>query len=208
MKITKLTHSCLLVEMPKRTVLFDPGDVSTVNIDTLQYLDDIFITHNHADHMDVPTIKKLVDKFPNVRIFGPEQAEEQLESEGIKATADQPEGVIVFSAPHAPLFGGMTAPDNIGIHYLDLLSNPGDSHEFSESKKILAMPMTAPWGYMVQAVAKIRELKPQYVIPIHDWHWRDEARDKFYERIQVMLAEDGITFIVPKNGETFNVDVS
>ena len=41
MKITKLGHSCLLVELPGRTALFDPGVYRTGDINTIPQLDDI-----------------------------------------------------------------------------------------------------------------------------------------------------------------------
>ena len=62
MKITKFVHSCLLVEMPapiSRTALFDPGVWSTVDVNKLEYLDDIIITHEHGDHFDPELVKKL-----------------------------------------------------------------------------------------------------------------------------------------------------
>ena len=47
MKITKFKHSCLMVEMPERTALFDPGVFSAemLQAHTFEFLDDIIITH-------------------------------------------------------------------------------------------------------------------------------------------------------------------
>src|SRR6478672_2473638 len=110
MKITKLVHSCLLVEMPEpvnRTVLFDPGMMSTVDVDSLKYLDDILITHEHGDHKDIELIKKLVAKFPDVRITSTDEVVKQLAAESLKASAKAPEGIVFFDSPHedvAPLF--------------------------------------------------------------------------------------------------------
>ena len=64
MKVTKFVHSCLLVEMPapiNRTALFDPGamSVDALEVDSLEYLDDIIITHEHGDHFHLPLIKQL-----------------------------------------------------------------------------------------------------------------------------------------------------
>src|SRR4051812_424913 len=105
MKITKLEHSCLLVEMPEpvnRTVLFDPGIMSEpyVDVDALVYLDDIFITHGHPDHLSIPLMKKLVAKFPKARITGPAEVVAKLKDEGIQASSEAPEGVVFFNSPH------------------------------------------------------------------------------------------------------------
>lgn len=212
MKITKFVHSCLLVEMPEpvnRTVLFDPGMMSagSLDIDKLVYLDDIVITHVHGDHCDPKLIKRLVEKFPDVRITGTSEVAEKLAKEAITVSTEVPEGMEFFDSPHesvAPLY---PLPEQIGVHYLDKLSDPGDGHSFNETKAVLAMPMTAPWGSIIKAVNIVLELKPKHVIPIHDWHWRDEARQGTYADIEKIFAEKGITFHNLKDGEPVVIDV-
>ncbi len=208
MKITKLGHSCLLVEMPapvNRTALFDPGVMSEVNVEGLQFLDDIIITHNHADHLDLEVIRKLVAKFPNVRITTPAEVVEQLSNESIVATSEASEGIVFFDSPHEAIrpFYPYDPPQEIGVHYLGALSHPGDSHSFSESKTILALPVQAPWGSPNTAVKLGLELKPKYIIPIHDWHWSNEARARMYDDMESTFAEKGISFVKAVDGEPF-----
>lgn len=211
MKITKLVHSCLLVEMPEpvnRTALFDPGSMSSVDVDSLQYLDDIFITHAHGDHYDPELIERLVAKFPKVRVTAPPEVVEQLKSQGVvQASSQPPEGVRFFDSPHEDVEPLFPVPQEIGIHYLDRLSHPGDSHHFSETMPVLALPVQAPWGSMLNAVRLAFELGPKYVVPIHDWHWSDEAREGAYANMERVFGERGITFIKAKNGEPFVLDV-
>jgi L-ascorbate metabolism protein UlaG (beta-lactamase superfamily) len=211
MKITKLGHSCLLVEMPNptnRTALFDPGIMSTVDVDSLEYLDDIIITHSHSDHFDIDLIKKLVAKFPGVHITAPDDVVEQLNTESIAATSAASEGIDLFESPHeygAPLIP--KPPLEIGVHYLDMLSHPGDSHSFTETKQVLALPVQAPWGSTLNAVRLATELKPKVIIPVHDWHWRDEARQQAYDRLEQLFTEQGIIFIKPVSGEPFVLEL-
>jgi L-ascorbate metabolism protein UlaG (beta-lactamase superfamily) len=212
MKITKLVHSCLLVEMPgpiNRTALFDPGTMSTVDVDSLQFLDDIIITHQHGDHFDLELVKKLAAKFPDVRITAPEEVVEQLNAESIPATSATSEGITFFDSPHEVVrpFMQVDPPQEIGVHYLDMLSHPGDSHSFHETKAVLALPVQAPWGSTVDAVKLALDLQPKYIIPIHDWHWSDAARESTYERMEKVFGEQGITFIKAVNGEPFVLDV-
>lgn len=212
MKITKLIHSCLLVEMPapvNRTALFDPGVMSepAVDVDTLEYLDNIIITHAHPDHMSIPLIKKLVAKFPDVRITTTAEASAQLQTEGIESFTEETPGVALFDAPHEDVRALFWQPENGGVHYLDVLTNPGDSHSFTETKAILALPITAPWGSTVRAVNLALELKPKYIIPIHDWHWSDQARQQMYDNLEGLFAERGIKFYKPVTGEPFVIDV-
>ncbi len=202
MKVTKYVHSCLLVETPDRVALFDPGVMSSsaLDPDRLTRLDDIFITHVHPDHLDSEFVKKLLAKFPAVRITSTQEVVSHLASEGIKATNKPPTGVTFFDSPHEKIHPPSPTPEQIGIHYLDILSDPGDSHSFTETKAILALPMQAPWGSNVRAFNLALELKPKYVLPIHDWHWRDEARESTYKMFEERLGEQGITFYKLQTG--------
>jgi L-ascorbate metabolism protein UlaG (beta-lactamase superfamily) len=212
MKITKLEHACLLVEMPdpvNRTALFDPGVMSEpyIDVSSLEYLDDICISHTHPDHFSVPIIKKLLQKFPDVRITGPRQVVAKLKQEGIFASSEEFDGVVFFDSKHEKVLPLFQPPEQIGIHYLDLLTHPGDSHSFSETKAVLALPITAPWGSTVKAVNLALELGPQYVLPIHDWHYRDEARQQSYDALETVFAERGITFLKLENAKPVVLDI-
>ena len=212
MKITKFVHSCLLVEMPapvNRTALFDPGSMSeaALDVDKLEYLDDIIITHIHGDHISMELVKKLVAKFPNVRITAPQEVVDQLATEKIKASSEPSDGLVFFDSPHESVEPLFPLPQEIGVHYLDMLSHPGDSHSFTETKSILALPITAPWGSTIKAVNVALELKPRYVLPIHDWHWSNEARTGMYEMIEKVLGEQGITFMKLETGKPVVIEL-
>lgn len=213
MKITKFEQSCLLVEMPapiNRTTLFDPGMMSEAVLDVanIEYLDDIIITHSHGDHLSLKLVKALVAKFPAVKITAPADAVDMLEKEDITANSDASEGIAFFDAPHEPVEPLFPTPEQLGVHYLDLLTHPGDSHSFSESKTILALPVTAPWGATVTAINLALQLKPRYILPIHDWHWRAEARDQMYGGMEQLFAKHDMTFVPLKTGEPVVLDVS
>jgi len=209
MKITKFEHSCLLVETPDRVALFDPGVMSSPHLDpaAIDRLDDIFITHIHGDHVDSDFVKRLVEKFPDVRITSTAEVVKFLNEEGITASDQAPEGVTFFEAPHESVQPLFPQPEERGIHYLDALSHPGDSHSFHETKAILALPMTAPWGSNIKAANLALELQPAHVLPIHDWHWRDEARVQTYDRFEEVLGEKGITFHKLVTGQPVTITV-
>ena len=209
MKITKYSHSCLLVELPDRTVLFDPGVMSAklLDISKLTYLDDIVVTHEHNDHMSIDLIKKLVERFPDVRITAPQAVVNILHDNAIRASEDAAPEIVPFSAPHEHVEPLFPTPEASGYHYADMLTHPGDSHSFTETMPILALPVTAPWGATVKAINLAIALKPKAVIPIHDWHWSDEARAGMYDRIAEALKKEGIDFIKPVNGEPFTIEV-
>jgi L-ascorbate metabolism protein UlaG (beta-lactamase superfamily) len=209
MKITKFVHSCLLVETDGCVALFDPGVMSTptINIDGITQLDDIFITHIHPDHYDPDFIKKLVEKFPEVRITATAETVKDMAGQGIKASDQAPEGAVFFDSPHESVAPVFPQPEENGIHYLDVLSHPGDSHSFTETKAILALPITAPWGSSIKALNLALELKPQHVLPIHDWHWQDQARQQMYDRYAQLMDGQGITFHKLVSGEPIEIDL-
>lgn len=214
MKITKFVHSCLLVEMPdpvNRTALFDPGAMSETALaeHTFEFLDDIIITHEHYDHFHPPIIKRLVEQFPEVRITAPTSVVEQLQTEGIAATDQPSEGIEFFVSPHEiirPYFP-FEPPQENGVHYLDMLSHPGDSHSFAETKAILALPVQAPWGSVVEATRLGIELQPKHILPIHDWHWSEQARQEAYDQLEAVFGEAGISFHKLQTGQPIVIDL-
>ncbi len=213
MKITKLAHSCLLVEMPgpvDRTVLLDPGEmsVSCIKDADLKYLDDIVVTHEHSDHFDLPLVQELAKRFPDVRILAPGPVVARLSEAGVQAGTAPPEGMELFDAPHEALEPWGQTPEAIGVHYLGALTHPGDNHHFTETKEILALPVTAPWGSTVAAARLAAALKPRYIIPIHDWPWKDEWRARMYGGLAEFFEGQGMTFIQPVDGEPFVLDVA
>ena len=212
MKIAKYIHSCLVVETPGRLAVFDPGLMSVealgAAIPSLSRLDDIFITHVHPDHCDPGLIKQLLAKFPDARVTGPAEVVAALAKEGITAGDQAPEGVVFFESPHEEGASLFPAPEERGYHYLGQLSDPGDSHSFKETKAILALPVQAPWGSTRNAVSLALSLKPRHVLPIHDWHWSDAAREQMYGRLEAILGKQGITFHKLVTGQPVDIEVN
>lgn len=205
--ITKYVHSCFVVESDARVGIMDPGvfswDAGIFDIDALARLDDIIITHEHPDHCHLPFLQALIQKFPNAQITTSPAAAAKLRAWGLARVSTEPTSEIeLFAAPHEPTEPLNPTPENIGVHYLGLLTNPGDSYQFTTTKSILAMPITAPWGDLVHSAALAADLKPKYVLPIHDWHWNTGARQQSYGRLTTFFEERGITFVPLVDGKS------
>jgi L-ascorbate metabolism protein UlaG (beta-lactamase superfamily) len=73
MKITKFIHSCLIVEIENKNILLDPGsytaEENALNIEEIDTLDYLLITHEHQDHMHLPFVKQIVKKFPEIKVM-------------------------------------------------------------------------------------------------------------------------------------------
>lgn len=206
MKITKYVHSCLLVETEKETVLFDPGQFSwesgTFNIDTLKKLDIVVITHEHPDHFYDVFVKVIEEKFPKACFISTPTVVAELKKLGVKnAVCESMPSIKVFSTKrHAKIEPLAPSSENIAVHVADRLTVGGDRHDLEETKEILALPITAPWGSAREAADMALRLKPKFIIPIHDWHWNEAARLAEYGRSGEVYAHHGITLIKPVDG--------
>ena len=180
-----------------KVVLIDPGIYSynekALNISLLTQLDFIAITHEHSDHMHIPFIKDLLIKFPNARIIANNPVVNILAKENISAVTEGNDYIKLEKAPHEKMFMG-PSPENNLITCFGKISHPGDSLTFKTNSEILALPITAPWGSTTWAVEKALELKPKVIIPIHDWHWKDEVRKGMYDRLEKYFKNNGIIF--------------
>jgi len=212
MKITKFVHSCVLVEDGGRAVLIDPGAFSwqsgLVDVASLPKLDAIYVTHLHGDHLEEPFIKALLESQPNVPWIAPEDAARQLQSFGVQNISQQtPSGDSIFIGDHANLDPLGPTPKNMVVHLADKLTHPGDSHTFTQTKLVLCLPVDAPWGSTLDAVRLAIQLKPKYVLPIHDYMWNDTWRKNWYCNIADCLKQFNIEFLYPIDGQPIEIDV-
>ncbi len=208
MKITKYLHSCLLLSEAGKTILIDPGqytfDAQVFPTDTLAQLDAIFITHEHADHCSLPFLKALVAKFPAVEIVTNPELVTTLREEQLEATEELPDYATATPVAHEDIVFAVP-PVNTEYTFFGKFSHPGDSHHIISTAPILALPIQAPWGSFANAIKLAESLSPKYIIPIHDWHWKDEVRKGMYERAEEYLAQSDIVFKKLETGETIEL---
>jgi L-ascorbate metabolism protein UlaG (beta-lactamase superfamily) len=200
MVVSKYIHSCLVVEENGKTILIDPGnftyDEKVLDVDAIGKLDYLLITHEHPDHFYIPLIKEIVGRFSEVKIISNGSVAGLLEKEGIKATTEGDEVVHLQNLPHARLLD-IPAPVNTVFTIFGKLTHPGDCINFEKTADVLAMPIQAPWGSMVECCERAVALRPKKIIPIHDYHWRDEIREGTYKRLEVYFRNAGIEFVNP-----------
>lgn len=208
MKITKFIHSCLLLEDTNKVILFDPGNYTreSHSLDDFPFskLDAIAITHEHPDHMDIPLIKRLLEKFPKAEVFCTMSSKAILEKEGIQSQTKGNDFISMTPVPHEKIFMG-PSPENMMITYDNKFATPGDSLTFSKSPEILALPVQAPWGSTTWATETALHVMPKVIVPIHDWHWKDEVRIALYNQLEEFFAKHNIIFKKPETGISFEV---
>jgi L-ascorbate metabolism protein UlaG (beta-lactamase superfamily) len=208
MKVTKLAHSCLLVETDDAVALFDPGSMSyeshLLDIAQLPRLTYIIITHSHPDHFSEAFVAELVAQFSEVIIITTAEIVETLAEKNIIAQTTGTEDVVVFELAHesmVPLVPEAHMCQNIGVHYLNKLTHPGDSYALTETKEILALPVAGPWAAPIDGVRLGTILKPTTIIPIHDWMHKDAARSSSYDWFEGYFTGIGVRFLKMVDGE-------
>ena len=210
MKLTKFVHSCVLVEHEGKTILFDPGIFSwnsgLVTVEKLPKIDTVVVSHKHADHCAEPFVRALVQAFPDAEWFAPLDIHEELQSWGVTTVSDKSNDTIeTVIGAHAPVSPFAEQVYNLVTHWRNVVTHPGDTHDFAASKDVLLLPIQAPWGTTIRAVELANELKPKYILPIHDWMWREEWKNTTYDRLEQLFANGPTTFLRPTDGQPIEV---
>ena len=177
MKITKLGHCCLVLEVGGLKVMTDPGMFSIASHSEQVGIDLVLITHEHTDHLHVESLKVVLEKNPGAHVICNASVAALLRKEGIEATHisggehAEVKGLKIegIGADHATIFEGFGQVENTGYFVGEKFFFPGDA--FTNPKRavdILALPISAPWMKVADAVEYLREIKPRMAFGVHD----------------------------------------
>jgi L-ascorbate metabolism protein UlaG (beta-lactamase superfamily) len=175
MRITKYGHSCLHIAEGSASILIDPGTFSQ-GFETLSGLSAVLITHQHADHLDPKRLPLLLRGNPNATLYADTGSVELLAKEGITATAvrtgdllDVGIPVEVFAGNHAVIHRDIPVISNACYLIGGRLLHPGDSLTVLDRPvEMLALPTSAPWMAVKEAIDYFRAVDPKVAIPIHE----------------------------------------
>lgn len=85
MKIKKISHCCLVVEVGGKRILTDPGNFSTEQ-NTLTGIDAVVITHEHGDHFHAESVQAIVKNNPTVVVIANAAVGKLLDGLGVVHT--------------------------------------------------------------------------------------------------------------------------
>lgn len=210
MKITKLGHCCLLIETKGKRILTDPGSFSSSQ-NTLKDLDVIVITHEHADHFHLESLKRIIVGNPQVSIVtnsavGALLAKERIDSVLLEGTSSITLSEIVFEAldsRHEEIYEEIGQVQNTGYFIDGRLFYPGDS--FGDPKKaveILALPVAGPWCKIADAIRYGLRIKPAKAFPVHDGMIQGDKLGSSHGIAGMILGQNGVEFTALQPNES------
>lgn len=176
MKITKLGHCCLIIEIDGVRFLTDPGNYTTAQ-DEATNIDAIVISHEHTDHLHVESLKAVLANNPKAQVITNSSVGKILDQEGISyiciANGDSMKlngaDISGHGLKHAPIFRDYEQVENTGYLFGGRLFYPGDAfHDPGFPVDILAFPVSGPWCNINDAMDYALKMKPKKAIPVHD----------------------------------------
>lgn len=203
MKITKLGHCCLVIEIRGVRFLTDPGNYTTLQNEA-KNIDAIVISHEHSDHLHVESVKTILQNNPKAVIISNSSVGKILEKENITYTklADGEsmdfKGVVVsgHGLKHAPIYRDYEQVENTGYFFDNKLFYPGDAlHNPGKPVDILAFPVAGPWVKISEAVDYVLEVKPRIAFPVHDANLVNQ-KGITVRLPNIFLPPAGINFVV------------
>src|SRR6185369_15125627 len=84
MKIRKVGHCCLVIEINGNKMMTDPGNYMTMEQMQEKGVGLILITHEHVDHFHVDSLKELLKNNPNAKVVTNRAVGRLLDEVGIK----------------------------------------------------------------------------------------------------------------------------
>ncbi|MDD5165137.1 MAG: MBL fold metallo-hydrolase [Candidatus Pacebacteria bacterium] len=223
MKIHKLIHCCLVIDLKptdghSRRILLDPGFYSLEKHSKVHKIDVVLITHEHADHFHIESLKELIKIHPEVTVITNDAVGAILAKEGIEhrvmehGNAVDIKGIHIEACgkEHAVLHKSIPVFSNVGFLLTEtaqvypskgrpapVFIFPGDA--FTDPLKeidILALPVAGPWMKISEAIDYALQLKPEKAFPVHD-ALRVPSQHLLPEKI---LGLHGIEFIKLEEG--------
>jgi len=210
MKITKLEHAALILQLNGQTVVVDPG-VYTRPVDGLTNVQAIVITHAHDDHCNEAQLQRILSTNPAAVIYGTSEVKARLE-----ACADFDFTVTAvhhgdfftageftfefFGDLHIEIHRSIPLIQNCGVMVNDRLYYPGDSYTQPDRKvEILACPTSAPWLKIGDVMDFVAAVKPAKCFATHNIHLSEQGHELNNARVRAAVEASGgaFTFLEP-----------
>lgn len=189
-----------MIETDSLNILTDPGVYSNQQ-DTLLGIDLVLITHEHADHFHVESLKKIIENNSSVKIITNNAVKKILEKEKIDAELltdgmkKDIEGILFegVGEMHAEIYKEIPSVENTG-YFINDFFYPGDALTIpNRAVKVLALPVAGPWIKVSEAIEYGLAVNPEIAFPVHDGMLMDKRKGNV-NHVKKFLELKGIKF--------------
>ena len=160
----------------------DPGSFSTSQ-NTATNITAVAITHEHADHLHIDSLKEVLKNNPNAIVITNTAVGKLLTEAGIAFTKVEEgesydlRGVTIkgFGNTHAEIYEDYGQVQNTG-YMIDALCYPGDAFHYPDvAVDILALPIAGPWMKTKESIEYAKKISPRIAFAVHDAIVSDKA---------------------------------
>jgi L-ascorbate metabolism protein UlaG (beta-lactamase superfamily) len=213
MKITKISHCCLLVEVAGKRILTDPGSF-TVEQSPTEDIDIVLITHEHADHLHIDSLKKVLKNNKDAVVVTNSAVGVLLTEAQVPFTVLEGESAEVLKdveiracdGKHEEIYEEVGQVQNTGYFVAGRFFYPGDSFTVPKREvEVLALPLGGPWCTVANAIRYALKVKPKHTFPVHDGIEREDRVGILRRLPNSIFPENDIHFHDLKDGESFEV---
>ena len=193
-KITRMGHAAMVIEVDNTRVLIDPGVFCPDETFELDDLDAIVVTHQHPDHLDQNRMGALLERNPNATLLCDPETAAIVESGSWTAHTHDDESfvggltLLGVGAQHAEILPQIPRIANTGVLVSadgePTLFHPGDSYEHAPAGvDVLALPLIAPWAKIKDTVDFVGRVSPTTLFPIHDSGLYEHAHGVYWGHV-------------------------
>jgi L-ascorbate metabolism protein UlaG (beta-lactamase superfamily) len=220
-KVKKLGHCCLVIEVGGLRIMTDPGNYTTAQDDE-HNIDIILITHEHTDHLHIDSLNKVLANNPSAIVYTnstvgklldaatPTAIPYQIVAHGDRIEVKGKNGDVGmsrtasiegFGKDHAPIYKTVEMVENTGYMIADRLFYPGDAfHNPGKPIDVLALPVAGPWMKISEAIDYAQIVKPKACFPVHDGNLKTFG---ISHRLPTMIFEKmGVKFVAMGAGDS------
>ncbi len=168
----------MVVQKGGASIIIDPGSF-TLPLTDVTGVVAIVITHEHADHWTPEHLRRILERNPEARIFGPAGVVAAAAVTGdelvIETVGNGDELEIgqfslkFFGGKHAVIHESIPIVDNVAVLVDDSFYYAGDSFTVPPvAVDTLAVPIGAPWLKISEAMDYVLKIAPKRSFPVHE----------------------------------------
>ncbi len=189
-------------------LVIDPG-IFSKSLPEVRDVVAVVITHVHQDHLDLSKLEKIFSDNPAAKLYTVEAVADELKGRfspvivtGGEKVEIGPFNLEFFGGLHAPIHKTYPRTENVGIMINSKVYYPGDSFINPEKPvEFLAVPASAPWMRVGEAMDFVDTLQPVNAFPTHDAILSDVGAAIHYRLLDGAAQTAGSKFQVLKTGE-------